>query len=298
MTDTDPGLRVCLPPDPNPRAPEFRAPPGACDTHCHIFGPPDRFPYAETRRYTPPAAPLEHYLHMLDAIGVERGIVVQPNAHGTDNRVSLDAIRRGGGRLRGVGRIDDATTDRDIEDMHAGGIRGIRFEFVQGRAGSADIPLFERMIERIRPFGWHVELHVDPDVLIEYAAWFRALDVVSVVDHYARLQVADGLDQPAFRLLLELMARDNYWVKISGADQRTTGPWPYSGVVPFAHALIEAAPDRVIWGTNWPHSNIFEPGRTPNDGRLLDLMVQFAPDEAARSRILVDNPARLFGFGS
>ncbi len=293
---TDQKYRVCLPPDPNPTTPKFRAPPKACDTHCHIFGPPDIFPYATSRRYTPPAAPLEHYLMMLDVIGVERGIVVQPNGHGTDNRVSLDAIRRGGGQLRGVGRIDDDTSDAEIEAMHAGGIRGIRFEFVRGRSGSADIALFERMIERIRPFGWHVELHVDPDVLLEYADWFRAIEVVSVVDHYARLQVADGLDQPAFRLLLELMQRDNYWVKISGADQRTTRPWPYADVVPFARALIEAAPERVIWGTNWPHSSIFEPGRTPDDGLLLDLMPDFAPDQAVRNRILVDNPARLFGF--
>lgn len=291
-------LRVCLPPDPNPRKPNFTAPPGACDTHCHIFGPPDKFPYAETRRYTPPAAPLRHYLMMLDAIGIQRGIVVQPNAHGTDNRVSLDAIANGGGRLRGVGRIDDDTTDAELEQMHHGGIRGIRFEFVKGRPGSADIALFERMIARIRPLGWHVELHVDPDVLVEYADWFRALDVVSVVDHYARLQVSDGIDQPAFVLLLELMQRDNYWVKISGADQRTTAPWPYADVAPFAHALVDAAPDRVIWGTNWPHSSIFAPGHTPNDGKLLDLMPDFAPDEAVRNRILVDNPARLFGFGA
>ncbi len=285
-----------MPPDPNPRTPAFAPPPKACDSHCHIFGPPDLFPYAASRRYTPPAAPLEHYLMMLDVIGVERGIIVQPNAHGTDNRVSLDAIARGGGRLRGVGRIDDDTTGAEIEAMHAGGIRGIRFEFVKGRAGSSDIALFERMIERIRPYGWHVELHVDPDVLMEHAGWFRGLDVVAVVDHYARLQVADGLDQPAFRLLLELMQRDNYWVKISGADQRTTAPWPYADVVPFARALIETAPDRVIWGTNWPHSNLFAPGATPNDGRLLDLMPEFAPDQAVRNRILVDNPARLFGF--
>jgi len=291
-----PMYRVCMPPDPNPAKPALEAPPGACDTHCHIFGPADRFPFAATRRYTPPTAPLEHYLQMLDAIGVERGVVVQPNAHGTDNRVSLDAIARGAGRLRGVGRIDDATTDAELAEMKAGGIRGIRFEFVRGRPGSSDLALFDRMIARIRPLGWHVELHVDPDVLVEHAAWFRALDVVAVVDHFARLHVRDGTEQPGFRLLLELMGRDNYWVKISGADQRTDAKWPYADVVPFAQALIGAAPDRVIWGTNWPHSNIFVPGRTPNDGKLLDVMLDFAPDEAVRNRILVDNPARLFGF--
>jgi predicted TIM-barrel fold metal-dependent hydrolase len=288
--------RVCMPPDPNPVTPELKAPPGACDTHCHIFGPPDRFPFSEKRRYTPPTAPVEHYLQMLDVIGVERGVIVQPNAHGTDNRVSLDAIVRGNGRLRGVGRIDDDTTDEDLADMDAGGIRGIRFEFVRGREGSSDLKLFERMIERVRPLGWHVELHVDPDVLIEHEAWFRALDIVCVVDHFARLHVKDGIGQPAFRLLLDLMRRDNYWTKISGADQRTDAPWPHGDVVPFAHALVEVAPDRLMWGTNWPHSNIFEMGKTSNDGRLLDLMLDFAPDEAVRNMILVDNPARLFGF--
>jgi predicted TIM-barrel fold metal-dependent hydrolase len=233
---------------------------------------------------------------MLDVIGVDRGIVVQPNVHDTDNRVSIDAIARSNGRLRGVGRIDDDTSDQELEAMHAGGIRGIRFEFVEGRRGSTNIPLFERMIERIRPLGWHIELHVDPNVLVQHADWFRGLDLISVVDHLARIQTADGIDQPGFKLLLELMERPNYWVKISGADQRTNAPYPYADVVPFAHALIAKAPDRVIWGTNWPHSNMFVYGRTPNDGLLLNLMLDFAPDESIRNRILVENPARLFGF--
>jgi 2-pyrone-4,6-dicarboxylate lactonase len=289
-------MRVCMPPDPNPQKPKFKAPPGTCDTHCHIFGPPQVFPYSERRRYTPPAAPLEHYLMMLDVIAVDRGIVVQPNVHDTDNRVSIDAIARSNGRLRGVGRIDDDTTEKELAAMHEGGIRGIRFEFVEGRRGSTNLPLFERMIERVRPLGWHIELHVDPKVLVTHADWFRGLDLISVVDHFARIHTADGINQPAFRLLLELMDRPNYWVKISGADQRTNAPYPYADVVPFAHALIAKAPDRVLWGTNWPHSNLFQYGRTPNDGLLLNLMLDFAPDESIRNKILVDNPARLFGF--
>jgi len=289
-------MRVCMPPDPNPQKPAFTAPPGTCDTHCHIFGPQQRFPYSERRRYTPPAAPLEHYLMMLNVIGVDRGIVVQPNVHDTDNRVSIDAIARSNGRLRGVGRIDDDTSDEELAAMQAGGIRGIRFEFVEGRRGSTNLALFERMIERIRPLGWHIELHVDPNVLVKHADWFRGLDLISVVDHCARIQTADGIDQPAFQLLLELMERPNYWVKISGADQRTVAPYPYADVVPFARALIAKAPDRTLWGTNWPHSNMFVNGRTPNDGLLLDLMLEFAPDASIRKQILVDNPARLFGF--
>ena len=292
----DPKFRVCMPPDPNPATPKFKAPAGACDTHCHIFGPPHAFPYAEQRRYTAPAAPVEHYLLMLDVIGVDRGIVVQPNVHATDNRVSLYAIAQGGGRLKGVGRIDDDTSDSELADMDAGGIRGIRFEFVRGRPGSSDLELFSRMVNRIRPLDWHVELHVDPDVFVELEPWFRALDVVCVVDHFARIQTSDGIDQPGFKLLLDLMQRDNYWTKISGGDERTASPWPYAEVVPFAHALIDVAPDRLMWGTNWPHSNIFELGQTPNDGLLLDLVLDYAPDEETRNKILVDNPARLFGF--
>ncbi len=292
----DAKFRVSMPPDPNPKAPKLKAPAGACDTHCHIFGPPHAFPYAETRRYTPPAAPVEHYLQMLDAIGIDRGIVVHPNAHATDNRVSLHAIAESGGRLKGVGRIDDDTSDGELADMDAGGIRGIRFEFVRGRPGSSDLALFDRMIDRIRPLGWHVELHVDPDVFVELESWFRALDVVCVVDHFARIQTSDGIGQPGFRLLLDLMQRDNYWTKISGADERGASPWPSAEVAPFAHALVDVAPDRLMWGTNWPHSNIFELGKTANDGLLLDLMLDFAPDDDIRNRILVANPARLFGF--
>ncbi len=293
----DAKFRVCMPPDPNPRTPKLKAPAGACDTHCHIFGPPHAFPYAEGRRYTPPAAPVEHYLQMLDAIGVDRGIVVQPNVHATDNRVSINAIAESAGRLKGVGRIDDDTSDSELADMDAGGIRGIRFEFVRGRPGSSDLELFDRMIARVRPLGWHVELHVDPDVFVELEDWFRALDdVVCVVDHFARIKTGDGIGQPGFKLLLDLMQRDNYWTKISGADERGPSPWPYPDVAPFAHALIDVAPDRLMWGTNWPHSNIFELGKTANDGLMLDLMLDFAPDEATRNKILVANPARLFGF--
>ena len=292
----DPKNRVCIPPDPNPKTPKLKVPTGTCDTHCHIFGPPHVFPYSEGRRYTAPAAPVEHYLMMLDTIGVDRGIVVQPNVHGTDNRVSLDAIAKSGGRLKGVGRIDNDTSDEEIADMDAGGIRGIRFEFVRGRPGSSDLELFERMMERVRPLGWHIELHVDPDIFVELETWFRALDMVCVVDHYARIQTSDGIDQPGFKLLLDLMQRDNYWTKISGSDERSASPWPYAEVVPFAHALAAVAPDRLMWGTNWPHSNIFELGKIPNDGDLVDLMADLAPDEEIRKKILVDNPARLFGF--
>jgi predicted TIM-barrel fold metal-dependent hydrolase len=233
---------------------------------------------------------------MLDAIGIERGIVVQPNCHGTDNRVTLDAIARANGRLRGVARIDDATDDAEIARLHEGGIRGVRFEFVAGRAGSTNLSLFERVIERVGAYGWCIELHVDPAVLVDNADWFRGLKVNALVDHFARIQTADGIDQPAFRLLLELMQRDNCWVKISGADERTATPYPYPEIVPFAQALIECAPDRVMWGTNWPHSNIFEAGHIPNDGLLLDLVPGFAADAAVQRKILVDNPARLFGF--
>ena len=287
-------LRIIYPPDPNPRTPAFTPPPGACDTHFHVFGPPDVFPYSPGRVYTPPAAPFEHAVNLLDILGIERGVVVQPFAHGTDNAVTLDAIARSEGRFRGVAKIDDAADGAELERLHEGGIRGVRFNLFDARGGPVDIAMYGRVIERIAALGWSVTLHALPDGFVEHAEWMRAIRIPVIVDHFARVDFAGGLDQPAFRLLVELMGRDNFWVKISCAERMSKRgpPWPDS--VPFAHALIETAPDRVLWGTDWPHTQRFAPGLQPNDGDLLDLMLAFAPDEAVRNRILADNPARLF----
>lgn len=295
-------MRYCMPPDPNTRKPSFALPPNSCDTHFHIFGPPEEFPFAPTRQYTPPAAPLEHYLNMAAVVGIERGIVVQPSVHGLDNSVTLDAIKQAGGRFRGVARIDDKTPTSEIKKLHEGGIRGIRFNLLDRPRGNVALDVFDRALERIAEFGWSVDLHIDPKNLLEQEKRIRALPAPVVVDHLARVDPADGLAQPAFQLLLDLLKNDRFWVKVSGADKLCKNGvgfylgLPYIDVVPFARAAIATAPDRVIWGTDWPHSNNFTLGKTPNDGDLADLLLQFASDEKTRKKILVDNPARLYGF--
>lgn len=295
-------MRVCMPPDPNPRKPRFTPPPNSCDTHAHVFGPPEKFPFAPTRQYTPPAAPIEHYLNMLAVIGIDRGVVVQPSAHGFDNTATLDAIAKKGGRFRGIARVDDTTTAEELKGLHEGGIRGVRFNLLDRSAGNIKLMVFDRVIERLVEFGWSVDLHIDPKNLVEQEGRIRAIPVPVVFDHLARINPADGLGQEAFQLLLDFLKDERFWVKLTGADKisrtdsRSDKGLFYTDVVPFARALIEAAPDRVIWGTDWPHSNIFVPGKTPNDGDLLDLLSEFAPDESVRHKILVDNPSRLYGF--
>lgn len=294
-------LRVSLPPDPNTRAPHWAVPPGACDTHAHVFGPPDIFPYAEKRRYTPPAAPVEHYINMQRITGLSRAVFVTPTAHGYDNRVVLNAIATLGDNARGIANIDETLDDAALDELHAGGMRGARFHLMTDRPGSeahltANLP-------RLKRNGWVLDLHVDPQDLIDHERFIRALPTVTIIDHMARVRGAHGLDQPAFKLLLTLLEDDRFWVKLCSLDKisavpkaHVPGSLPFMDMVPFAQAVIAVAPDRVLWGTDWPHGNTFTPGRVPNEGDLLDLLAVIAPDPALRTRILVDNPARLFGF--
>jgi predicted TIM-barrel fold metal-dependent hydrolase len=294
-------LPVSLPPDPNTRAPHWILPQGACDTHAHIFGPPDLFPYSEERRYTPPAAPIEHYRNMQRITGLSRAVFVTPTAHGYDNRVILDAIAESGDSARGIANIDASFDSKSLGALADGGIRGARFHLMKDRPGS-EAHLSEHL-PVLRKLDWILDLHVDPVDLIAHEKFIRALPTLTIIDHMARVRGRDGLDQPAFRLLLELMKDERFWVKLCSFDKisavpkaHVEGSLPFIDMVPFAQAVIAVAPDRVIWGTDWPHGNTFTPGRTPNEGDLLDLLALIAPDQALRQRILVDNPARLFGF--
>ena len=294
-------LRVSLPPDPNTRAPHWVLPAGACDTHAHIFGPPDLFPYADDRRYTPPAAPLEHYLNMQKITCLSRAVFVTPTAHGYDNDVILNAISQLGDSARGIANIDASFDDDALDALNEGGIRGARFHLMDDRPGSEDH--LSEQLPRLKRLGWTLDLHVDPVDLIAHETYIRALPVVTIIDHMARVRGRDGVDQPAFQLLLRLLKDDRFWVKLCSFDKISAvprahieGSLPFMDMVPFAQAVIDAAPDRVIWGTDWPHGNTFTPGRVPNEGDLLDLLAVIAPDAAMRKRILVDNPARLFGF--
>jgi 2-pyrone-4,6-dicarboxylate lactonase len=294
------GIPVSLPPDPNTRAPRWKLPPGACDTHAHVFGPPHVFPYAEDRRYTPPAAPVEHYQNMQKITGLSRAVFVCPTAHGHDNRVILDAVAKCGESARGIANID-GFDDKTLQALAEGGIRGARFHLMKDRPGSEEH--LSQHLPALQKLGWILVLHVDPPDFLEHEKYIRALPTVTIIDHMARVRGKDGLGQPAFRLLLDLLKHDRFWVKLCSFDKisaepqaHIAGSLPFLDMVPFAQAVIAAAPDRVIWGTDWPHGNTFTPGRTPNEGDLLDILGLIAPDEATRKRILVDNPARLFGF--
>lgn len=294
-------LPVSLGPDPNTRAPKWKLPPGACDTHAHIFGPPDIFPFADSRRYTPPAAPFEHYTNMQTITGLSRVVFVTPAAHGLDNRVILDGIARSEGKARGIANIDGSFEERDLDALDEGGFRGARFHLMDDRPGSEEF--LSEQAPRLARRNWILDLHVDPKDLIHHADFIRKLPTTTIIDHMARVRGKDGVAQPAFRLLLDMLKDDRFWVKLCSFDKITAvpkahveGALPFMDLVPFAQAVIEVAPDRVIWGTDWPHGNTFTPGRTPNEGDLLDLLAVIAPDEAARRKILVDNPARLFGF--
>ena len=286
----------CQPPDPDTRTPHYQMPPGACDAHCHVFGPAERFPYAPERRYTPPDAPREALAKLHRTLGVERAVIVQASCHGTDNTAMLDAIAASQGRYRGVCNARGAFSDEEFERLHAGGIRGVRFNFVKHLGGTPDLDRMRSIVARVAPLGWHVEWHFDAGDITQFKALFDEMPLPIVLDHMGRVPVADGLDQAPFRLLKDLFRRNtNLWIKISGAERISRAGPPFHDAVPFARALVDIAPDRIVWGTDWPHPNIA--GTMPNDGDLVDLIPQMIDDESVRRQVLVENPARLFGFG-
>jgi predicted TIM-barrel fold metal-dependent hydrolase len=287
---------VPFPPDPNPKKPKMKVPKGAWDTHFHIFGPPDRFPYAESRRYTPPTAPIEHWLRISEAIGIERGFVVTPSVHDLDPAVTLDAIARSDGRVRGMVRANSKMTKGDVQKLHEGGIRGLRFPFAKVVARQFDEAEFHANIATIESKNWVAEFQIDGDMIEEHADLIGNVPLPTVIDEFAGLHPKDGLDQPAFRTLLDLLGRPNIYLKVICADRFLSMGESYESIVAMSRAVIEKAPDRIIWGTDWPHSYVFDANGIPNDGDLIDMLLDFAPDEAVRKKILVDNPTRLLGF--
>jgi predicted TIM-barrel fold metal-dependent hydrolase len=287
--------RTIPPPHPDPHPPRAFTPPrGACDAHCHVFGPADRFPFSPTRSYTPPDAGFDDLVRLHRRLGLSRAVVVQASCHGTDNAALLDALRRGDGRYAGVAMIGDATTEAELDELHEAGVRGTRVNFVAHLGGAPDLDHFDRVVARVAPRVWHLVLHFDAADLPAYAGVLDRLPCPYVIDHMGRVDATAGLDQAPFRALLRLLADDRCWVKVSGAERLTAaGSPPYDDVVPYAGALVDAAPDRVLWGTDWPHPNV---RHMPDDGDLVDLLADIAPDAATRDRILVANPEQLYDF--
>jgi len=274
------------------RKPKFKLPPGTTDAHCHVFGPAAKFPYAPGRRYTPADAPKEMLRALHDHLGIARAAIVQASCHGTDNSAMLDCIASDPKRYRGVAIVDDSFRDADYDSLHAGGVRGVRFNFVKHLGGAPDMDVFNRVIDRIKDRGWHVVLHLDAPDIIPLSDMIRQLPLPFVIDHMGRVPAKDGVGQPPLKALLALSRLENCWIKVCGAE-RISMP-PYDQAVPIAHALVEASPERVLWGTDFPHPNATHEA---DEADLVDLVPQYASDAAMQKRLLVDNPARLYGFG-
>jgi predicted TIM-barrel fold metal-dependent hydrolase len=273
------------------RKPRFQLPSGSCDAHCHVFGPAAKFPYAPGRRYTPEDAPKEALAALHRHLGVERAVIVQASCHGKDNRAMLDAIASAPRRYRGVAVVDDGFSDADFDALERGGVRGVRFNFVRHLGGAPDMTVFHRVIDRVKGRGWHVVLHLDAPDIVPLADMIRKLPLTFVIDHMGRVPAAAGVEQPPLRALLELAKLERCWIKVCGAE-RIDFP-PYDKAAPIARAIVEAIPDRVLWGTDFPHPN---PSHHCDEADLVDLVPQYAASADWQRKLLVDNPARLYGF--
>jgi 2-pyrone-4,6-dicarboxylate lactonase len=289
-------VETCKAPDPKPKKPKFALPANSCDAHCHVFGPANVFPYAADRSYTPPDAPKETLMALHRFLGITRSVIVQASCHGADNRATLDAIAASGGRYKGIAIVDESADDKEFRKLDAGGICGVRFNFVQHLGGRPDPNFFQRTVSRIREMGWHLVLHLDAKDIAELSPMIKKLPLPFIIDHMGRVKAGDGLDQPPFKALLELQKLETCWVKVCGSERVSTAGPPFTDAVPFAQAIVKAAPGRVLWGTDWPHPNIAK--YMPNDGDLVDLVPLIAPDAGNRQKLLVENPARLYGFAA
>ena len=283
---------ACPPPDPNPHGPtRFKIPPGAVDTHAHVIGTPPDYPFIETRSYTPPGAPATAYLRMLDLTGMTYGVLVQVSVHGTDNRLMVETLRAHPQRLRGIAVVALDTPERELADLKQAGVVGLRLNVLYG--GGVGFDQVENYGALCREMGWHLQFLIDARDLPPLAARLSRLPVPFVVDHMGHMPVSAGVDDPGFQTLVSL-ARDGAWTNISGAYRLTDAGPPYRDTIPFAHALVAAAPERCVWGSDWPHVSNW--GFMMNVGDLLDLLADWVPDESTRRRMLVDNPHRLYGF--
>jgi 2-pyrone-4,6-dicarboxylate lactonase len=268
-------------------------PAGACDCHAHVYGPFDQFPLAASAPFQPPLSPVAALEGLWGSFGVERGVLIQGSAYGQDHRALLAAIHRDRQNRRGVAVVGPATADAALEDLHAKGVCGARVNFVRHLSSRGfDEATCWQVVRRIEPLGWHLELHVDATDLGPIQGFVRESPVEVVIDHMGRVDAALGPFQAPFRSLLKLVSSPRCWVKLSGAD-RLAKQGTLQTAVSFARSLVEVAPERVVWGTDWPHVNLKEP---PSDEALFRLLAQVAPDDCSRVRLLADNPARLYGF--
>ena len=271
-------------------------PPDSCDAHCHVLGPADVFPYAPDRTFTPLDAPKEQLRALHAHLGLARAVIVQSSCHGHDHSVLLDALRSGDGQLRGVALIGETTTRSDVEELHRAGVRAFRLNFLPHLRTPPTRAEIDSVLERVDGLGWAAQLHVRGEEIAALEGLVRTLPGRAVVDHIGRVDLTAGRDGPALRSLRALLDSGDVWVKVSGVDRVSRQGPPYADAVALAAELVAFAPQRVVWGTDYPHVNIA--GDAPDDGLLVDLVERIAPDPAHLLRLMVDNPAELFDFPS
>ena len=288
---------LCAAFDPKPCKPRITLPPHACDTHAHICGPIARYAYYSERIYTPADALLPDYRHMLTTLGAERAVLVQPSVYGTDNTVMLEAMQAAGPQFRGVAVVAEDISGQELKRMHDAGVRGVRVNIVDvkdRKAGTLPLEALRKLALKIAPFGWHLEFLMHVDEFPDLDRMLADFPVDTVYGHLGYMGTDKGIAAPGFQALLRMMQSGRAWVKLTGPYRISTQPLPHADTNAYAHALIKAAPQQVIWGTDWPH--VMVKGAMPNDGDLCDLLADWVPDAATRKQVLVDNPARLYGF--
>jgi 2-pyrone-4,6-dicarboxylate lactonase len=290
-----------LPFHPEPSTPSFRVPPGAVDAHCHVFGPGAQFPYAPERKYTPCDASKGQLFALRDRLGFSRNVIVQATCHGADNSALVDALPHSGGKARGVATVRRSVTDAELQKMHDAGVRGTRFNFVKRLVDFTPKEELLEIARRIAPMGWHVIVYFEAADLPELWDFFTALPTTVVVDHMGRPDVTRPVDGPEFALFVKMLhEHPNIWSKVSCPERLSVSGPPalmgessaYRDVVPFARRIVETFPDRVLWGTDWPHPNLKE--HMPDDGLLVDFIPHVAVTTDLQHKLLVDNPMRLY----
>ncbi|MGN8000515.1 amidohydrolase family protein [Sphingomonas sp. 22176] len=277
----------------DPSVPRFTPPPGAVDAHCHVFGPMAKFPFSAKAKYLPEDAGPEMLFALRDRLGFARNVIVQASCHGTDNAATLSAIAKSSGRARGVAVVDPAIGDAELEALHAGGIRGVRFNFLKRLVDDAPKDKFLEIARRIQPLGWHVVVYFEADILAELRPFLDAIPTLLVIDHMGRPDVAQGAhgpDMQAFRALLD--SRDDIWTKVTCPDRLDAKGPPWDDFAAAVAPLVADYPDRVLWGTDWPHPNMQD--AIPDDGALVDMIPRIAPTPELQHKLLVANPMRLY----
>lgn len=282
-----------LPFHPNPKKPDYQPPAGAVDAHCHVFGPEDTFPYAPERKYTPCDAGKDQLFALRDHLGFSRNVIVQASCHGKNNDALVDALNTASELARGVAFVGKEVTTEELQKMDAAGVRAVRFNFVKRLVDDTPWENFLEIYEKIKPLGWHIVVYFEAPDLEGLKPLLAQFDTTIVVDHMGRPDVSEGVDGAGFQSFIQLLEDNpNIWTKVSCPERLTIDGPEYDDVVPFARTLVERFPDRVLWGTDWPHPNM--KSHVPDDGVLVDVIPRIATTEAARQKLLIDNPMRLY----